>query len=124
MSPQTQGGAHSCFRPVHKVRWPNEVRVSLTRRSKLWEQPSCVGTWKHVRLSFLHQSDFSMFPISFRPFSGGTPTFDQLLRGTSPWQVCLFDLFSDSLWKFILGISCFWFAAEIIFIVVIEYQLK
>ncbi|RVW46070.1 hypothetical protein CK203_068645 [Vitis vinifera] len=71
---------------MHKVRWPDEPRVSLTSRSKLREQLSRTNAWKRVRLLFLHRFDFPTFPISFRPFSGGTRAFDQLLRGTYPWQ--------------------------------------
>ena len=40
VSPPTQGGVHSCFRLVHKVRWLDELHLSLTHQSKSRDQSS------------------------------------------------------------------------------------
>ena len=93
--------------------------------------PECGSAWGRHFFTDLTFQHFPSLDLTFQCFSSLFDHSQVALRcSINYWEkhllgrFCLFDLFSDSLWKFILGISYFWFAAGIIFIVVIEYQLK
>lgn len=114
-----QGGAHSCFYTQSLV-----VRRAMCQSHASIKASGASFTHRDVDACKATISSSIWLPdisLSFWPFSGGA--LECRLTFEINW-VCWkeyligrfypFNLFSDFLWKFILGISCFWFATGII----------